>query len=116
LSNDLILKYGKRSVSLREGDTVKIVRGAAKGKSGKVLNVDRGRSLVSVEGFTIAKADGTQKERWVRPSNLLITKLNLQDPWRRRKLGLGGVEEKEEVEELESQAEEEGIEGEDSDV
>jgi large subunit ribosomal protein L24 len=107
LSDDLILKYGMRSISLREGDTVEVMRGGSKGKSGKVMKVDRKRSLVSIDGITIAKADGTMKERWIHPSNLRVTKLNLQDPWRRRKLGVSGVEEEEEELKWEELAEKE---------
>jgi len=111
LSNDLMLKRGMRSIALREGDAIKVMRGADKGKSGKILKVDRKKSLVTVEGLTMSKADGTQKERWVNPTNLLVTRLNLQDPWRRKKLGTKGTGK----EELEREAKEE-IEEEDSDV
>jgi hypothetical protein len=42
--------------------------------------------MVTVENATIAKADGTQLPKWVHPSNLLITRLDLSDPWRKKKL------------------------------
>jgi large subunit ribosomal protein L24 len=87
LSEELLLKYNVRSVTVIKGDTVKIMRGALKGHIGKVAKVNTRKRLITVEGATMAKADGTQLPKWFHPSNVLITKLDLNDPWRRRKLG-----------------------------
>ncbi|MFQ5919515.1 MAG: 50S ribosomal protein L24 [Thermoplasmata archaeon] len=73
-----------RSLPLRQGDTVQIMRGAHRGEEGKVSRVDRRHFRVYVEGITVAKADGTEVGRPVHPSNLLITRLDMTDPWRRR--------------------------------
>jgi large subunit ribosomal protein L24 len=88
LTEDLLLKYNVRSVPVRKGDTVKIMRGALKGHVDKVAKVNLKKGLVTIENATIAKADGTQLPKWIHPSNLIITKLDLSDPWRKRKLGL----------------------------
>jgi len=90
LDGDLILKYNRRSLVLIEGDTVKVLRGAHKGHTGKVSDVDLSRRRVVVDGVTNLKADGTKVPRSVDPSNLIITKPNLADPHRREFL-LAGV-------------------------
>ena len=104
LQEDLMIKYNRRSVPIIKGDTTKIRRGRFKGNSNKVASVNVKKQLITIEGATITKVDGTKVARPIHPSNVLITKLNLVDPWRRRKL-----EEKlseEEREEIEKEAEE----------
>jgi large subunit ribosomal protein L24 len=86
LAEDLLLKYNVRAVPVKKGDTVKVLRGAFKGHVGKVASVDTKSRKVTVDKATIAKADGTQIAQPIDPSNLLITKLDLSDPWRKRKL------------------------------
>ncbi len=49
-------KFNKQTkLKVRKGDTVKIVAGDDKGKSGKVLEVDVERRRVVVEGYNIVK-------------------------------------------------------------
>jgi large subunit ribosomal protein L24 len=88
LSEDLKKQYGARSAMVVAGDTVKVLRGdeKVKGVEGKVTKVDTKSGKVVVEGVTIAKADGTLKARPVHASNLIITKLDLTDPWRKGRL------------------------------
>lgn len=104
LSDDLITKYGRRSFPVAKGDTVKVVRGDFKGHVGKVSEVDLKKGVVKVEGVLITKADGKRVLRPLHPSNLIITKLNLTDPVRRRKLERGVSEEVKK--EIEKEAEE----------
>jgi large subunit ribosomal protein L24 len=92
LLEDLLLKYNVRSVPVRKGDTVKIIRGALKGHTDKVAKVNLKKGMVTIENATIAKADGTQLSKWIHPSNLMITKLDLSDPWRKKKLGVLATE------------------------
>ena len=84
LSKDLAEKYGKRTARVCKGDTVIVVRGNQdiKNIEGKVLEVYTKTGRVSIEGVTINQADGTATERPVHASNLVITKLNLEDPLR----------------------------------
>jgi large subunit ribosomal protein L24 len=86
LAEDLMLKYNLRSLPVRKGDTIKVLRGSFKGYLGKVARVDTKKRKIIVEGITIAKADKTQVSRPIDPSNVLITKLDLSDPWRAKKL------------------------------
>jgi large subunit ribosomal protein L24 len=87
LSEELLVKYGKRSFPIREGDTVKVVRGKARGTTGRVLGIDRVDYTITIQDVTVAKADGTQKPKPISPSNVVITKLDLTDKLRREKLG-----------------------------
>mgnify|MGYP003873422029 CR=1 FL=1 len=86
LSEELRSRYGVRAVPIRKGDVVMITRGDMKGHVGEVVEVDRKSMTVAVEGATRTKADGTQVPRKIHPSNLIITKLNLADPLRKKKL------------------------------
>jgi large subunit ribosomal protein L24 len=85
LSKELAKEYGKRSARVCVGDTVMILRGAegVRGVEGKVLSVLTGEGRVTIEGVTINQADGTSVARPVHASNLVITKLNLDDAWRK---------------------------------
>lgn len=88
LDSPLIKEYNVRSLPVRKGDTVKIIRGAKdfKAMEAKVASVDLKECKIIVENVTIPKADGTQKPKPVDPSDVLITKLDLSDPWRKAKL------------------------------
>ena len=86
LSPELRKKYGVRSMTVRKGDVVQITRGAFAGHVDKVSSVDRTRYLLHIEGVTIAKSDEKQVSRPVHPSNVMITKLDTSDPWRKKKL------------------------------
>jgi large subunit ribosomal protein L24 len=84
LSDDLREKYGKRTARVCKGDTVVVVRGNEdiRNIEGKVVNVYTKTGRVAIEGITIKQADGTEAERPIHASNLVITKLNTEDPWR----------------------------------
>ena len=47
-----------------------------------MLEVFTKTGRVSIEGITIKQADGTAVARPIHASNLVITKLNLEDPLR----------------------------------
>ena len=86
LSEELLLKYNRRSLTVITGDEVRVLRGDHKGKSGKIVGVDVPVRKVTVDGVTVKKADGTEKALPVDPSNLLIVKLNLDDKRREARL------------------------------
>lgn len=73
-----------RSLPVRKGDTVLIMRGDDRGHEGKVTEVDRKAFRIYVDGATVNKADGTEVGRPIHPSNVMITKLDMSDPWRKR--------------------------------
>lgn len=79
-------KYGDLSVSkitVRKGDTVKILRGSRTGHEGKVSQVDVKRRKLAIEKALIRKADNKEVPLWFDPSNLIITKIDLTDPVRK---------------------------------
>ncbi len=86
LDGALIDEWNVRSVPIIKGDTVRILRGSHKGHEEKVAGIDVGRRLITIEDATIAKADGTATPKWFHHSNVIITKLTLDDPRRRGKL------------------------------
>jgi len=86
LSKELRKKYGRRSISLRKGDVVKIMRGKFKGKTAKVEKVDLKKLKVYLEGISIAKQSGLKRLVPIDPSNLQIVELNLSDKERIKKL------------------------------
>ena len=79
LSKDLREKLGKRSLPIRTGDKVSVVRGDFKGHEGEVLSVDYNSYKVTVEEVTLSKPDGTATFLPVDPSNLVIIDANLKD-------------------------------------
>ena len=90
-SLDLRKKYGKRSFPLRKGDTVKIVRGEFRKKTGKIETVNVKKLRVMIEGIFRTKKDGTKVSVYFTPSNLLIKELNLDDVKRIKALERKGV-------------------------
>ncbi len=82
LSADLRATYGRRTLPVRAGDTVKINRGDFSGVEGKVTDIDTGRQRLFVEGVTREKVAGTSEKVSVHCTKVMITKLNLDDKWR----------------------------------
>ena len=86
LNRDLRKKYGIRSFPIAKGDIVTIRSGGRKGEGGKIIDVNHKEGRVSIEGITIAKADGKAEEYFVASNILQITKLELSRPERLQKL------------------------------
>lgn len=86
LSHDLREKLGTRALPLRVGDKVKVLRGDFKGHEGKILDVDYGSYKVTIEEVTLSKPDGNAVFLPVDPSNLMITKAELDDERRTKNL------------------------------
>ncbi len=99
LDENLLLKYDKRAISVIKGDTVKVMRGNFHGHEDKVAKVNTKKNTIEIEGITMSKADGNKIAKPIHHSNVIITKLNLTDKWRREKLEKGLSEEtKKEIE------------------
>ncbi|MBE0521014.1 MAG: 50S ribosomal protein L24 [Candidatus Methanoperedenaceae archaeon] len=84
LSPELREKHGVKTVPVRLGDTVKVLRGKHRGTEGKVAAVDYKKTTIAVDGVAVTKADGTEVPRPVNPSNVMIKKLKTED---KRRLG-----------------------------
>ncbi|MBU0533025.1 50S ribosomal protein L24 [Candidatus Micrarchaeota archaeon] len=69
------LKNKKRSLQVRKGDTVKIMRGPRKGKEAKISKVNVVKRKVYLEGITVTNARAREVFIPLDPSNLLLTGL-----------------------------------------
>jgi len=77
LSKELRKKYGKRSLPLRKGDEVLVMRGSFKKKKAKVQNIINCKVLL--EGIQRTKKEGTKVPVFFNPRALQIVSLNLED-------------------------------------
>ena len=76
-----------RSMAVRKGDRVMIVRGEGKSKSATIIaKVDRKARKIYVEGFTYFKSDGTELQRPIDASNVVIINPDWSDMKRRKLL------------------------------
>ena len=83
LSPELRASHLIRSLPVRSGDTVRVMRGDHKSVEGKITRVDLKKYRIYVEGLTREKVDGTTIFVPIHPSKVLITRLNLDDKWRK---------------------------------
>jgi large subunit ribosomal protein L24 len=86
LSKELRTKYGKRSLRIRVGDRVKIMRGQFRNIEGKVDRVDLKRTKLYIGKAEISKKDGSKALYPIDPSNVMITELLLEDKKRSKNL------------------------------
>ena len=84
LSKELRNKHKVRNIEVRKGDTVKIMRGKFKKKTGKIIEVNVKISKVKVEGIQVKKQDGSKANIKMQPSNLQIIELNMEDQKRKK--------------------------------
>jgi large subunit ribosomal protein L24 len=95
LSSKLKESHGTNSVPIRKGDTVMIMRGDRRNTEGKVTQIDTQKYRIFVEGANREKVDGTSIPVPVHPSKVMITRLNLDDKWRKKILERKGAAEAE---------------------
>ena len=69
-----------------EDDTVLITKGDRKLSEGRVLRVDTKNTRIFVEGVTRTRQDGSTVQIPLKSENVMITRLNLKDQWRRKVL------------------------------
>jgi len=100
LSDELRKKYGKKSIRVVEGDSIKIVRGEFKGVDGKISKVSTKKSSVAIEGVKKEKTKGDKFDVYIHTSNLVVTGLNTEDKWRIAKLENKKPNEKPKVEKI----------------
>ena len=86
LSKDLHKKYGRRSVRVIEGDSIRIIRGEYKGVDGKISKISTQKNSVSIEGIKKEKTKGDKFDVYIHTSNLVVTSLNTGDKWRMARL------------------------------
>lgn len=91
LSKELREKYKRRSLPLRRGDEVQIMRGKLKGKTGKIARVNYKKYRVYIEGITRKRTVGTEAQIGLHPSKLKIINLTIDDKRRQNILERKGV-------------------------
>ncbi len=79
LSKELREKHERRSISVKKGDKVKVLRGQFKGKEGSVERVSVKHSKVYVQSIEFQKKDGSKAFHPLEASNMIITELNMED-------------------------------------
>lgn len=77
LAPELVDKHGIKRIPVIKGDTVYITRGAFRDSEGDVESVDMKKLRLNIENITIEKVDGSAVPLPIRPSNVMITKLNI---------------------------------------
>lgn len=74
LSKDLKEKHARNALPIRVEDTVEIMRGSHKGRTGKVSGFSpKNRRMVYIQGFEVQRRDGSKKPYPFHHSNLMIT-------------------------------------------
>ena len=79
LSKSLRAAFGRKSLPVRKGDEVLVMRGAFKKKTGKIVSVNLKRTRVTVEGLQRTKKDGTKVNVYFHPSVLQIQEITSSD-------------------------------------
>jgi ribosomal protein uL24 len=86
LSRELRSRFHRRALPIRKGDTVRVLSGSFVGREERVAKVDRRGYRVTLDNVTLKTADEKLKPLSLSVGKLVITRLNLSDPWRRRSL------------------------------
>ena len=86
LNGELRKKFGVRSFPVSVGDIVKVKSGKRRGEGGKVIEVNHQNGRISIEGITIAKEDGKQNALFLKPEDLVLTKIDFSREERIQKL------------------------------
>jgi large subunit ribosomal protein L24 len=85
------LKISKRSIQISKGDTVKVMTGESKGKSGKVTSVSLRSGRITIDSLVRKSVKGKEVKLQIAVSNVYITDLNLSDRIRAGKLKLAPI-------------------------
>jgi large subunit ribosomal protein L24 len=76
----------KKSTQVHRGDTVKVMAGENKGRSGKVMAVNLRTSKLTINGIMKKNARGKEHGIPISINNVYITELNLEDKLRMKRL------------------------------
>ena len=91
-SQELRDELGTRTVKVRTGDRAKVMRGDEAGAEGIINNIDRENTVVYIDGIDNERNDGSLQQKALRPSNLQIVALNVEDPNRLEKFEVDDYE------------------------
>jgi len=85
IDKKLVTEVGKKKILIRKGDTVKILVGKHKGKSGKIEKVDYTKCKVYIKDIKCKNNKGQEKLIPFTASNLILTEVVLNDSLRIKK-------------------------------
>jgi len=85
LDEKLRKELGMRGLSVRKGDTVKVMRGTFKGKEGKVSSVNVARGKIFIEKVTAKKSNGSERQISFDASKVMIVDADRTDRKRFKK-------------------------------
>ncbi len=105
LEKDLREDFNKRSLGLKSGDEVKVMRGDFKDKESEVRDIDLKNLKVTLEDVKKEKVDGTEVRPKIDPSNLMIIDPDLSDKKREDIIKRSGGEVAEEFKEVKEEEE-----------
>jgi len=92
LSKDLRKRFHARSIAVRKGDTVRVLSGSYAGREERVARINRRDYTITLDNVTLKTTEEKLKALPLRPAHIVITRLNLADPWRRRSLQVADTE------------------------
>jgi large subunit ribosomal protein L24 len=79
LDEKLQKELGVKSMPVRKGDVVKIVRGSNKGKEGKIIEVDRKARKIFVEKIIRKKSNGEEIQVPIDASKVIVIDVDRAD-------------------------------------
>ena len=82
LADNLRQQYGRRSVRVIEGDSIRVMRGEYRGVEGKVEKVYTENGTLQIEGVQHEKVKGGQVKVPIHASNVIVTSLKMDDKYR----------------------------------
>ncbi|MHB1830280.1 MAG: 50S ribosomal protein L24 [Candidatus Micrarchaeaceae archaeon] len=88
ISKELSEKLGikRRSIEARKGDTVKIMAGDSKGKSGKITAVSLKTGKIMVDGIVRKNSKNKELQIAIYASNTYLTDMDLSDKLRKAEI------------------------------
>lgn len=84
LDKKLRTDYKKRSLPIRKGDETIVMKGEYKGQKGSIAEINMKKLVVFIENIKSKKSNGQEVMVPFDPSNLKITKLNMDDKFRKK--------------------------------
>jgi large subunit ribosomal protein L24 len=89
LADNLRQQYGRRSVRVIKGDSIRVMRGEYRGVEGKVEKVNTENGTLQIEGVQHEKIRGGQVKVPIHASNVMVTSLKMDDKYRQSALTSG---------------------------
>ena len=86
LSKTAAKEIGRRSLPLRKGDEVRVMRGDHRRITGKVSRVDLKEAKVYIDGLKRKKVSGEEVAIPLHSSNIMITKADMSDKKRQKSI------------------------------